>query len=386
MEENSVYYIGFYNGDKSINRKSCISNIASSMKMDFIIKSLKKIGCFVNIISLTVPSKAGWYPMERIQIDEKEILYYLPVFKLNIFERGLYSGKTSLLFLFIWGLKNLKKDDTVIIYHSLDFYHIIILLKKIIKFKLVIQVEEIYSLAKKEYCKERKLKREEKLIAIADDYLFVNDILPRKYSMNKPFAVSYGNYTVFDERTDVSINSKNIGVVYTGVINKERGAFKIISAMDLLPNNYSLHILGFGKKSDMEKMYGLISKVNSTAGVEKVKFYGTKTGEEYTKFLSDFQIGVSLMDNSNDISTTAFPSKILAYLGHSLFVVSNKNKCITESKVRDLLYFCDDNPNSIATTILNIDVTKPNHAAEKLRILENVFQNDLKKVIDNGDQ
>ncbi|MCM3788893.1 hypothetical protein M3221_10795 [Domibacillus indicus] len=381
MDVKSIYYIGFYNGEKSVKRKKYTSNLAGSMKMDFIIKSLKNIGYSVKVISITIPPKAGWYPEEKIKVDEKEKFYYLPVLNIKIFKRRLFPGKISVIFLFMWGLRNLKKEDTVIVYHALPLYPIISLLKKIIKFKLIIQVEEIYSLANNKKINVGKLKKEEKSISIADKYLFVNDILPDKYALGKPFAVSYGNYSIFDEKKNVPKNLKQIGVVYTGIINEERGAFKVISAMSLLPDNYSLHILGFGKESNIKKMHDLISNVNSTAGIEKVKFYGTKTGDEYTKFLKKFHIGISLMDNSNDISTSAFPSKILAYLGHSLFVVSSKNKCITESKVKDLLYFCNDDSGSIAKAILSIDITQPNYAAKRLRLLENNFQRDLERLI-----
>lgn len=386
MKENNLYYIGYYNGDKSAKRKNCLSNIAGSMKMDFIIKALKNIEVSVEVVSITIPPDQGWYPIERVRIDENEEYYFLPVLRINIFGRTLYANKVSVIFLFLWGLKNLRKNDIVIVYHALPLYPVVGWLKKIFNFRLIIQIEEIYSLSNNRHNVRRKIKKEEAAIAIGDGYLFVNDVLPQKYAMSKPFAVSYGNYTVFNERKNNTVATSNIGIVYTGIINEERGVFRIISAMDFLTDNYSLHILGFGEKANLEKMHRIIANVNTKAGFEKVKFYGTRTGEEYTKFLSGFQIGVSLMDSSEDVSTTAFPSKILAYLGHSLFVVSSKNKCIMESKVKDLLYFCDDDPNSIANTILSIDFTKPNYAAEKLRLLEKTFQNDLEKVVDKVSQ
>lgn len=382
MSKKNIYYIGFYNGEKSVKRNKDSTNIAGSMKMDFIIKCLKNIGYSVRVISITIPSAAGWFPMEKIKVDDNLELYYLPIFKIKLFQRGLFTSKISTLFLLMWGLKNLKKTDTVIVYHAMPLYRTIKLLKKIIKFELILQVEEIYSLANNKKINIKKLKNEEKSFDIADKYLFVNDLLPKKYARNKPFVVSYGNYTIFYEKNNISMNTEEIGIVYTGIINDERGAFKLISSMSLLPDNYKLHILGFGKKTDMKKMHSLISAVNSKANSEKVTFYGTKTGEEYTSFLSNFQIGVSLMDISNDISSTAFPSKILAYLGHSLFVVSSKNRCVSESKVKDLLYFCDETPKDIAQTILEIDVNQTNVAIEKLKILGNIFQNDLKIMID----
>jgi len=210
--------------------------------------------------------------------------------------------------------------------------------------------------------------------------LLINDVIVEQYAKDKPYAVSYGNYKVFAER-QITIDDENVGIVYTGIINEDRGIFRIIEAMKYLPQKYSLHVLGFGSDNHMERFHREIQEFNQNQEKERIFFYGTKTGEEYTKFLSNYQIGISLMDTSNEIGMNAFPSKIMAYLGHSLLVVSSKSECIMKSRVADILYLCENSPEDIAKTIQNIPTGVYISPSKHLRELELQFIKDLGNVL-----
>ena len=377
-----IYYVGFYHGRNCKYRQECNENIAASMKMDFVINSLKKLGYKVILLSLTLNNAGGYIQQENIVIDEQEEHIYLPFFSLKLGRKVIGAGKSAKCALYRFGKKHFHKDDRVIVYHSLAYGDLFQKLQKKCKIKLITQVEELYSLSVLDKQNVDFLKKEEAMFADSDGLLLVNDVLIDKYAKDKPYAVSYGNYKVFTER-DINISNENIGIVYTGIINEDRGIFRIIEAMKYLPNQYSLHILGFGSENHMKRLADEIKKFNENQIKDRIFFYGTKTGEEYTKFLNDYQIGISLMDTSDEIGMNAFPSKILAYLGHSLLVVSSKSECIVKSKVAECLYFCENTPEDIAKTIDNIPKGEHISPCKHLKVLEKKFVEDLDNVLNS---
>lgn len=75
-KKKAVYYIGFYDGKYCHKRGETEQNLAGSMKMDFIIQSLKKIGYKVTVISLTQGDKICGIK-EQHKVDEDEEYIYL---------------------------------------------------------------------------------------------------------------------------------------------------------------------------------------------------------------------------------------------------------------------------------------------------------------------
>lgn len=375
-----VYYIGFYHGRHCVHRHCAEINIAASMKMDFVITSLKKLGFRVHLVSITISEKPGWYGAEYIKIDDLEDHYYLPYVGVKLGRKVRGAIFTSNVNLAQYAKRHFNEQSVVINYHSLGYGRRFPRWKKRYKFRWCPQIEEIYCLSRKDHQAKEMLDKEERMFLGADGYLFVNDLFAEKYAGGKPYAVSYGNYKVFLEKPEYQ--GESIGIVYTGIINEDRGVFLIMEAMKKIPENYSLHILGFGDERNMQRFYEMMKSLNDSFGLERIFFYGTKTGEEYTKFLSKYQIGVSLMDISDEVAQNAFPSKIMAYMGHSLFVVSSKCECIMRSKVAKKIFFCENSPESIAQTIMEVPVYEKTTFAECLREMEQDFLMELEKVVE----
>lgn len=373
----NVYYVGFYNGIRCKKRGKCEGNFAASMKMNFVIDTLKILGYHVHLISISIGEKSGFFCGEHVVVDELEDHYYVPYFAAKIKNRLRLGGSVAWFFLRMYALFKFKRDDIVITYHSLRYGNFWDRLHKLIRFKWIPDVEEIYCLSRQDYEDKQYLNKEKAMFAGGNSFLFANDLMAKKYAGEKQYVVAYGNYNVYGKKE--SFQGDKIGIVYTGIINRDRGAFKIIDAMKLLPLNYELHILGFGTDVHMKEMWKRIEDVNRHG--ERVFFKGTKVGKDYTEFLLRNQIGVSLMDTGAEVSENAFPSKIMTYLGHSLFVVSSKCSCVENSKVADILYFCDDSTQGIADTILRIPVGEKNRSAEKLSKLKEEFLRDFKNIL-----
>lgn len=378
-KKKAVYYIGFYDGKYCHKRGETEQNLAGSMKMDFIIQSLKKIGYKVTVISLTQGDKICGIK-EQYKVDEDEEYIYLPYIapKLN----GKLKGCSRMLWYSLkkFAEKNFKKDSIVISYHSLLYGDLLSDLHKKIGFKWYAQVEELYCLSRKDFYSPEKLWIEEKMFDSADGFLFVNDLMKEKYANGKKCAVSYGNYKFFGKRK--LEKSDKINIAYTGIINEDRGIFILMDAMKHLPSNYMLNVLGYGLSQHMEKFKSKMRNINQEEGYEKIRFCGTKKGEEFTKFLTNNDIGVSLMDVNDEVAQNAFPSKIMAYLGHSLYVVSSKCEAIIHSKVAHLLFFCDNDPQMVAKTILKVPVKDELNMKDELEKLENIFLDELRMTLE----
>lgn len=378
----TVYYVGFYSSpEDKLQRKNVRQSIAGTMKMDFILKCLRKLDCKIVLVSIMPSRDSGFQPQETFVINDRETHVYLPAFVLRVFGKNIVRGDLSLFFLKRFMQKNVAKDDVVISYHSLIFGQLFQKLRRKIGFRWVNQVEELYRLSAEAHKNKDLLAQEEKMIHGADGYLFVNDMMPSRYADGAPVAVSYGNYTVFlEESARLKRHDDEIVLVYTGIINHDRGIFDLLDAMEILPQQYKLHILGVGAQEDMDHLQRRIQEINEQADNQRVLFFGTKTGKEYTEFMRQCDIGCSFMDEGSDFSA-AFPSKIMAYLGHGLHVVSSSTECIKQSQVADLLIFCSKEKTSIARAILSVQPDSYTGCSERLRELGNNFIQKLKIVI-----
>ena len=197
--------------------------------------------------------------------------------------------------------------------------------------------------------------------------------------LRKVTPLLYGNYDIIVPQKQLSTDIINI--TYTGIINEDRGVFKIIQAMEKLPENYQLHILGFGDEKNISRLLEEIGLSNKKAGIQRIFYYGTKAGKEYSDFLADKHIGVSLISQNEDICNNAFPGKILSYLGHSLYVLSSSCNSICNSRLGNWLYYCDNSVESIAESILRIPIYQECRSSEILKELQKQFKLDFSKMI-----
>lgn len=370
----NIWYIGFYDGDICSPRRRSEGNIAGTVYMNGLINSLRRLNYHVTVVSVQSSQTPGIYGQEHIVVDEKLDYYFLPHATIKWGGR-VSGGRTALWALDLFLRTKIEENDIVISYHSLAYKNIFSKLKKIKHFIWIPEVNEIYCLSRQKYADPSLLESELEMFREGDGYIFASDTLAKNYANKKPHVVLYGNYHNIVEKEKLS--SDNINITYTGIINEDRGVFHIIEAMKLLPGNYNLYILGFGDKDAMTKLHDVISKINDTLGSERVYFCGTKTGKEYSEFCASKHIGVSLISQDESISNNAFPGKILSYMSHSLYVLSSACDSIINSELGDYIYFCDNNPQSIADTIKTIPADRPCNSRDVLVKLEENFENNF---------
>lgn len=347
---STIKYISYY--DCALNKAEDRNYVlAATNKMDYICSAVKSVGYDVSIISAS--GTKGKNRVKGKVYDKNGISVRL----FSSIGRGnKIKNIVDILFLeiqlFFFLLFNIKKDETVIVYHSLGYMRVISLLKSLKRFKLILEVEEIYSDV---IGNKKKRKKELKFFQKADSYIFPTELLNEKVnSLDKPFSVIYGTYKTEKQRESIFSDGK-IHCVYAGTLDPRKGALTAAKAARFLNENYHIHILGFGSEKDRKLILDEV-EFNKDNGFNNLSFDGLLDGEDYIQFIQSCKVGFSTQSPSADFNATSFPSKVLSYLSNGLRVVSIEIESVKRSGVSDLIYFYNkDTPEAIAEAVEKID-------------------------------
>lgn len=381
----SIKYIGFYDIHDSKYKRN--GSLAAINKMNYMANSISKLGIKVSIISPSwiIENKNIITKKECIKIKDNIKLINIPSFGTKSRILRYIRTKISSIYLFIYLLKNVKKEEEIIVYHSLALLRPVLLAKKIKKFKLILEVEEIYTDVI-DYGK-RIRKSEFKFIELADKYIFPTELLNESLNKtNKPYSICYGTYKAEEDR-NVKFNDDKIHVVYAGTFDPRKGgAATTAAAGEYLDEKYHIHIIGFGSEDEKISLQNLIKAVSKKTKCT-VTYDGLYKGEEYIKFLQKCDIGLSTQTPNAEYNDTSFPSKVLSYMANGLRVVSIRIKALEKSKISDLLYYYEnDSPKEIAKAIKSIDLSQPYNSRNKIQDLDENFIKDIKELLEKWNE
>ena len=316
-----IKYISFYDfADSGIARNY---SVAAANKMDYIIESLVRIGYDVEVVSASACIESGTFRWYKSRVEERQ-----PHVKTRFFSSFRCRSKILVLLRLIWGVLQLlsyllfcvKKGESIWVYHSLYYYNVILLAKKIKKFKLILEVEEIYQDVSPV---PRYMERWEcKMIDVADKFVFSTDLLNDKVNrQKKPHLVIYGTYRCVPVMSERHGDNK-VHVVYSGTLDPNKGgAMAAAGVAASLPSTYRVHILGFGNPGEIQTIKELCEEMSGKGGAV-VSYDGVLKGSAYIDFLQTCQIGLSTQNPDAAFNNTSFPSKILSYMSNGLQVVS----------------------------------------------------------------
>ena len=364
-------YIGFYDVD---SKRRGIS-MALINKMNYVSMAIANVGIPSEIISCAMIANEN-LAAEDICLGENRTVHFFKTKKRSRLKpiRVLQVLRMNLI-LFFYLLRKVKRDEKILVYHSLGLMRAVYWAKKIKKFHLVLEVEEIYNDVL--YRSKRSRKMEERLIDCAEEYIFPTDVLNQKLNKtNKPYAVVHGTYQVEPDYQE-SFHDDKIHIVYAGIFDPRKGGVTAVEAATFLPKNYHLHILGFGSEKETAAIQGVIDKTNAISEAT-VTYDGLLTGEEYIRFLQKCQIGLCPQDPQAAFNATSFPSKILSYMANGLRVVSIRIPAIEGSAVgSDIYYYDEQTPEKIAEAICRININDNYDSKAKIRLLDQKFQTDI---------
>ncbi len=370
---NKIYYLIHF--DNKTNRNVTPSAIT---KGKYVASALASCSSEVEIVSLAYPTKDSQDEV-YYQVSENVICHLF---------KGKYSNNRIIRYLNhkLYDKKirkylkqNVKKDDIIVVYHSLANMKLVKYIKKNITDKIVYEVEEIYG----DVINDEKAKiKELKAFKNASSYIFSNDYLNSIINTKQlPYVTCYGTYeipTLYKE----SFNDNLIHCLYAGTLAQNKGALNAINVAKYLPNNYLIHILGFGSEKDIADIKNAVNEVNNSYGTTKVIYEGLKLNEEYLKFIQKCQIGLCTQNIDAAFNTTSFPSKILSYMSNGLEVVGVNIAAIKNSKVGQYIQFYNvPDEKEIANAILNINLNNKTNNVDVVKELDKEFKEDLKDML-----
>lgn len=370
---NKIYYLIHF--DNKTNRNVTPSAIT---KGKYVASALASCSSEVEIVSLAYPTKDSQDEV-YYQVSENVICHLF---------KGKYSNNRIIRYLNhkLYDKKirkylkqNVKKDDIIVVYHSLANMKLVKYIKKNITDKIVYEVEEIYG----DVINDEKAKTKElKAFKNASSYIFSNDYLNSIINTKQlPYVTCYGTYeipTLYKE----SFNDNLIHCLYAGTLAQNKGALSAINVAKYLPNNYLIHILGFGSEKDIADIKNAVNEVNDSYGTTKVIYEGLKLNEEYLKFIQKCQIGLCTQNIDAAFNTTSFPSKILSYMSNGLEVVGVNIAAIKNSKVGQYIQFYNvPDEKEIANAILNINLNNKTNNVDVVKELDKEFKEDLKDML-----
>lgn len=373
----SIKYIGYYSTPEITPKRSV--PLAGRNKMDYTSDVLVEIIGRVDIISLSglqkdEPGCGGC----SISIGKNKNLRLFPMFGNKNRFYGRINHELTKLRLFLFLIFNVKKGEPILVYHSLAIIRIILLAKKIIGFKLILELNEIYSDVNKKMEKYRKF--EYKIINVADAFLFPNDLMPSMFNKrNLPYVIEYGTYKL-QKKIGNRFDDGKIHVVYAGTLDTSKGgAAAAAAAAEYLSGNYHIHLLGFGSVAQKNQIVNMITDIQAKSDCI-VTYDGTLDGELFLSFLQKCHIGLSTQNPNAKFNDTSFPSKILTYLANGLQVVSVDIPVISKSELKkDITFYRNQTPEEIATAIISVKDFSPKH--ELLSRLDKRLKTDLTKLL-----
>lgn len=359
--KRKLFYIGYYSLPSIIPERSV--PLAGRNKMDYTIDVLADIFERIEIISPARCKNEG-EKASSIYVKIREHVYLTLFNSLGTLPKLLDNLFLALQLLF-YIFSHIRHGDIVLVYHSLAYRKSLLLAKRIIRFKLVLELNEVFADVDSRFEKYRNY--EEEIIKSADAFLFPNDLMNFMFNkQNKPYAVEYGIYKV-EKRQSNHFDDGLIHVVYAGTFDPSKGVNIVVSTAQYLPEKYHIHILGFGNAELVSSIENIINEVQRETKCT-ITYDGTLDGMSFSLFLQKCHIGLSPQNPLASFNQTSFPSKILTYLANGLQVVSIDIPAISQSKLKDsIVFYQKQTPQEIAHSILTIkDFTPQYHILEDL--------------------
>lgn len=372
-----IHYIcGYANDNSEIKR---IFSPAGAMKMEYIFGCFGKIGKEYRVYS-TCQVKSHKFVKKK----KEQNIVYRASFKTHNKYTFWLDRIFALIQLFFYLLR-VKKEDYVVVYHERFYLGCLKLISKIKRFKLIYEIEEVYTIAKqygpKSINKEIKAltKGIKKNLA---GYIFPTELLNNKLNIYElPYILIHGTYNVENDYGE-KFDDKRIHCVYAGTFDpKKGGVAAAAAAAQFLDSKYHIHILGFGSEKDRQLLINQIDEISEKTKC-KITFEGLKSGEDYNRFIQKCDIGLSTQNPDASFNDTSFPSKILSYMANGLRVITVKIPAIESSAIgKYVYYYQEQTPESIANAIKDVDFNDGYCGREIIKELSVKFLSDLDKLL-----
>lgn len=377
-------YLAFYTTDHFRDRQLAVSPAGVS-KSAYVAQLLRSTGRPVEIVSPCWSKCGRWqaWPAADEPLGDGLTLHQLAAFGVPARWLTPLQWAFALWQVFWYLLRHTRAGEPVAAYHSYYLCLPLLLAKRLRKFRLVLEVEEIYqdimSLPKPVRRWERAVIRQ------ADAYIFSTAALGQAVQPGaKPTVVINGSYRCAAPADAAPFADGAVHCLYSGTFDPAKeGAYLAIRAAAYLPAAYCVHISGFGTPEQVQQVRQEIARVQQTAAC-RIVYEGFLDDDAYTALLQKCQIGLNTQTPDKGFSNTCFPSKILTYMAHGLRVVSAANEAITASGVGDLLtYYTAQTPQQIADAVRRVPLDGAQDPRARLQALDAQARQDLQAMLES---
>ena len=350
-------------------------------KASYVFSVMNRLGYTIEVISPSYAKKTSRQRTDRLN-DYVTITSGFSLGWCNGLTK-LISRSSAMLWLLYFLLFKCKKGEVIMSYHGVQKSPIILLAQMLKRFHFILEVEEIYSNLDLTSGEKWRYRLERAVIKRADSYIFASKQLADKCNdENKPFVVDSGSYYV-PKLLTAKIDDGKIHLVYAGLIEYDKVAFKSAKIATYLDDRYVIHIIGYGNEKDISLLETLINKINSESQCF-VQYEGLKRGDDYVTFLQSCHIGICPLSNSKDFQMACFPSKITSYLSNGLLVVTTDNEVLKTSSYNKYLYFVEnDSPYAFAELIKSINIQDNLDPRECIKAEDERMLKELNVILDN---
>lgn len=374
----ALYYLTYYQ-PKSITDLKLKISPAGQQKSAYLIEKLDNIGKEYTVICLAESdTKDGSHRTIEFNMSKhgKFVLWKEFAKPNKVAGKLHYYYRRQQLKQFLSGL---NPSDTVIAYHSLQTADIFYTYKRKKGFKFVLELEEIYQDVVN--CGAQKAAWERKVITAADGYILATEALSKEIPAGRPYIVVNGTYHSEPER-EGCFNDGKVHCVYAGTFDPTKGGAAAAAAAEFLPENYHVHILGFGTEEQKKQLQESIASVQKKTKCT-LTYDGLKSGEKYIQFLQKCHIGLCTQIPDAKYTETSFPSKVLVYLANGLRVLSVRIPAVENSAVGGILYYYDKQlPQEIANAIMSIPMEDDYNSRQLLNQLDEDCERNLKRLME----
>ena len=372
-----VYYIGWYISDE--DKTKYRGNVPGNLKMHYVVEQLMISGFIPEIISLASRNDQRGFYRNNVTNSQGCILTYLGgIGGNNHLAQRVDLILKKIIFVYYFILK-FKRQDTIILYHSVAITNLCARLKRLVKRKVIVEVEEVYGYSAIE--DKPWVKNEINCIKQMDYYIFVNDGIPQDLDIAKErFVVSFGVGRI-PKRTKPRLNDGKIHVVYAGTIEMRKlGAMTAVESARYFPDNYILHVLGLGTEKNIQILKDAIAEINKEVGYNKIEYNGYKSGKELDDFLFSCHIGLSSHVMRPNFANNSFPSKVVTYMCHDLAVVLGYAKAFYDVPMAEgWEFYYEDSPRAIAKAVSDVGIKPIGFYIPRIENMNQQLQNFFKK-------
>lgn len=367
-----IFFAGYYDVVGSPTKRKV--SLASKQKTDYLILLLKKMGYSITVFSCAEVKEVR-FREEHLVVDNNLEYYFAPSF---------YKNKLFRKMSYFLSMRWLKKkiinnclNSIVVSYHSINLIKALQTAKRKINFKLVSEVEEIYS-DTEHFLKNKKM--EMSFFEICDAFVTITDKLNQIVNpRNKPHVTFYGPYDYFSACEKEKFGNE-INMVYAGTSSKEKGGLKnSLILMKNLSEKFKLHLLISDNISSAFQQVEEVLGKNS----KKIAFIGQKQGDDLKLYLSKCDIGLALQNIDLGFNESSFPSKTLLYYCCGLSVLSTYSSSIIGTPFEKVFLLVDENWADVASKLERMKFYKNNDNSSLLTELEISLKKGLEVILND---